>query len=106
MDGSNEGSDLLCGGGVDGSNLLRGGRDGRTKLVHRCRCVDIEGEGRAGGRLGAVAQEKSWVTKAIVLAAPIAGRRRGLFLGKQPSSIDGIIRSSRRTAAHFVTLGH
>ncbi len=78
-----------------------------TELVHRCLCVDIEGEGRAGSRLRAIAREKNQVTKAIVLAALIAGRRRGSFLGKQPSSIDGIIRTSWRWAiAHFVTLGH
>jgi hypothetical protein len=41
--------------------------------------------------------------RAIVLAALIAGRRRGSFLGKKPSSVDGIARTSRRCALahHF-----
>ncbi len=50
---------------------------------------------------------KSRVAKAIELAALVAGRRRGSFLGKQPSSVDGIAKTSQGWAvAHFVTLGH
>ena len=97
------GISILHDGSDAGSDLLRGGSNGGTELVHRCRCVDIEGEGRAGGRLGAVAREKSRVTKAIVLTALVAGRRRGSFLGKKASSVDGIIRTSRRCAiAHHL----
>ncbi len=45
----------------------------------------FEGKGRAGSRLGAIAHMKSWVAKAIVLAALIAGGWRGLFQGEKPS---------------------
>jgi hypothetical protein len=38
---------------------------------------------------------KSRVAEAIVLAALFMGRRRGSFLGKQPLSVDGIVRTSR-----------
>jgi hypothetical protein len=54
-------------------------------------------------RQGAVARKESRVAKATVLAALVAGRRRGSFLGKKPSSVDGIVRTSQRCAVahHF-----
>ena len=46
---------------------------------------------------------RRWVAEAILLAALVAGRRRGSFLGKKPTSGDGIVRTSRRCAVahHF-----
>jgi len=46
---------------------------------------------------------RSRVAEAILLAALVAGRRRGSFLGKKPTSVDGIVRTSRRCAVahHF-----
>ena len=63
---------------------------------------DIVIVGGLGGR-EPFARKESRVAKAIVLAALIAGRRRGLFPGKKPLSIDGIVRTSRRCAVahHF-----
>jgi hypothetical protein len=62
----------------------------------------MEGGGRAGSKLGAIACAKSRVTEVAVLAALEAGLR-GSFLGEKPLSIDGAIRTSQRWAVahHF-----
>jgi len=62
----------------------------------------MEGGGRAGSKLGAIACAKSQVTKVAVLAALEAGWR-GSFLGEKPLSINGAIRTSWQWAVahHF-----
>ena len=62
----------------------------------------MEGGGRAGSKLGAVACAKSQVTEVTVLAALEVGWR-GSFLGEKPLSIIGAIRTRWRWAVahHF-----